>query len=86
MARHVETYEGLASAVIGLSEETDDMDTLDVGLYEKWGIDFETFAEIAATLIRFTPTMESPLTKRQMHLFGRPKGDAFIALARVPVD
>ena len=82
--------EELASAILGRMDGDDDydLDTLDIKLDEKWGIDFGTFASIANTLIRFTPTLESPLTKRPMHVFGRQRerDGAFIAYMRVPAD
>ena len=67
--------EELAYRAMGKSEDEadaaiddDEMD-VDDALYEKYGCDFETYQKIVEDLIKFTPIVESALTKTKFHAF-----------------
>ena len=91
-------YWELAAHVVGMDPDDayDKTDEIEERLDERWGIDLATFEHVADTLLRYTPSLTSPLSDQEMHVFGvwesqhipdRPADDAlwFRALARTPV-
>ncbi|HFS8442622.1 TPA: hypothetical protein ACH2LO_000654 [Vibrio cholerae] len=70
----------LAGAVLGLTDdETDDVidtnEDFDTPLLEKFGIDLDTFGNVAEALLPLTPMISSPLTKTVYHAFVRHLGN-----------
>lgn len=67
-------YEELACIVCGLDyddvcEDSAEWETITDALEEKFGIDFDTFENIADTLINYTPIVKTPLTDTPVHGF-----------------
>lgn len=73
-------YEELACCLCGLDydqvcEEGDEWSTITDALEDKFGIDFETFEDIASALIDYTPIVNSRLTQTPFHGFAVKEGD-----------
>ena len=69
----------LAGAALGLTDdETDEVidtdEDFDTPLLEKFGIDLDTFGNVAEALLPLTPMISSPLTKTVYHAFVRHLG------------
>ena len=54
-------YEELARHLCGLDAETDDA-TFEEALYERFDLDFDTFANVASALVPLCNVWKSPLT------------------------
>lgn len=65
--------EELACAACGMNEEqiTKSINdgTVDEAVYERYGVDFDTFAEIAQDLLGFTPVVTTGLTRTKVYAF-----------------
>ena len=65
--------EELAHRAMGKSPEDTEIaleaETTDEDLFEKYGIEYEQYAAIVRDLIKFTPLIESQLSKRIFHAF-----------------
>ncbi|MCA3987793.1 hypothetical protein JKP12_18160 [Vibrio vulnificus] len=82
----------LAGAVLGLTDdETDEVidtdEDFDTPLLEKFGIDLDTFGNVAEALLPLTPMISSPLTKTVYHAFVRQlsNGDC-LAICKCKVE
>lgn len=79
----------LAGAALGLTEEQtdaiiDDDEDFDTPLMEKFGVDFDQFAEVASALMPLTPTVQSPLSGEVSHAFVRQLGGGnCVAIAKM---
>ena len=71
-------YQELALFVLGYSQhevekmiEKEDIQDLDIKhlLNEKFDVDIDTFINLADALLKFTPPIESPLSKKRYHSF-----------------
>ena len=65
-------YWELAAHVVGMDPDDayDKTDEIEERLDERWGIDLATFEHVADTLLRYTPSLTSPLSDQEMHVFG----------------
>jgi len=65
--------EELACLACGKSEEETEQaindGTTDEILFERYGVDFETYTKIVKDLIRFTPIVQTALTETNYHAF-----------------
>lgn len=74
-------YEELACVLCGLNydevcDRGNEWDEIDNALYEKFGIDFETFENIADSLIEYTPVVLTEITKTPVHGFAVKEGES----------
>ena len=77
----------VAAHIFGIDPDDDDIDeTVEDALYERWGIDADTFANIAAALLKLTPVLQSPLSEKRAHVFGWQDGVAFVALMKLEAN
>ena len=78
--------EELACAVLGLDydEMVDDGQENEINekLAEEFGIDIETFSDIAERLLEFTPTVSSGLSGKRYHAFLREVDGMGIAIVK----
>lgn len=75
-------YTELAAHLIDVDPE--DQFAIEKALAERWDVSFEAFEAIAAALLPMTPPVPGPLSGRPQHVFWKPDGDHYTALARMP--
>ena len=78
-------YEAIdvAACILGIDEDSESIDEeIEAELDKRWGIDLDTFRDIAECLLKMTPTLQSPLSGNQYHVFGRRDGKGFVALMK----
>lgn len=78
MKLHHWDTEELAQALLNTEAE---FDALEVLLYKKFDVDFDTFHRLIEALIEFTPITQSPLTKARYK--GFVKGNYFVCKSEV---
>ena len=76
-------YVELAAWLMGVDAE--DQFAIEQALAERWDISFEVFEAVVEALLPLAPPVPSPLTGEPQHVFWRPDGDAYVALARMPM-
>ncbi len=69
-------YMEMAAYLLGVDAE--DQFAIEEALAERWDISFEA---VAAALLPLTPPVPSPLSGQPQHVFWRPDGDHYSALA-----
>ena len=75
-------YLELAAYILGCDANYVDVEDV---LYERWEITYDVFEELVGEILPLTPTLQSPLTERPMHVLGVVEEDGvFCALARIP--
>lgn len=73
-------YEELACLICGLDydkvcEDSDEWEIITNALEDKFGVDFDTFEEIAKALIDYTPVVNTALSDTPVHGFAVEEGD-----------
>lgn len=65
----------LASELINFELNDDNFDKLEEEFYDKYEIGIDSFTKLLEDLIKFTPTIESPITKTRYHAFVKELGN-----------
>ncbi len=85
---YFELQELVADIVCGgneeLIEEMHENENFDEALMARYEeqVDLHIFEMIVEDLIKYTPVLQSPLTKELFHALGKRKGDSFVAICK----
>ena len=88
-------YQTLALALCGYTEEASEKilgsdnsdEVIDDQLCDKFNLDYDSFVDLVAVLLKFTPPIQSPISKEVYHAFGRLHNNGtFIAILKQKVE
>ena len=94
MTDHID-YQELALAALGYTEEASERimnsentdEVIDDQLCDKFNLDYDSFVDLVAVLLKFTPVLQSPISKEVYHAFGRLHNNGtFIAILKQKVE
>lgn len=80
------TYDELGIAMLGLDPQANESyDVWEERLWEEYEITADQFDRLVDRILDFTPTMQTMITRQEMHVLGVHDGKGFVGYAQKPV-